>query len=119
MQIQIKRIYEAPSASDGTRVLVDRLWPRGVKMDPARLDAWLKEIAPSDELRHEFHHDPERWTEFRARYWRELDEKRDLVQSLLEQAGNGTLTLVYAARDTIHNNAAALKAYLEKEGRQA
>jgi len=110
--IRTRRVYEAPADDDGFRVLVDRLWPRGVSREDAALDRWMKEIAPSDELRTWFGHDPERWDGFRARYARELDEKAEEVDFLREKAGEGTLTLVYAARDTEHNNAVALAAYL-------
>jgi len=110
--IRTRRVYEAPADDDGFRVLVDRLWPRGVSREDAALDRWMKEIAPSDELRAWFGHDPERWDEFRERYARELDEKAEEVDFLREKAGEGTLTLVYAARDTEHNNAVALAACL-------
>jgi len=117
--IRTKRVYEEASAGDGARVLVDRLWPRGVSKEAAALDNWAKEVAPSDELRAWFDHDPERWAEFRRRYAAELDGKRETVRrEALDVAdedplADGTLTLVYAARDTEHNNAVALKRYLE------
>lgn len=110
--IRTRRVYEAPADDDGFRVLVDRLWPRGVSREDAALDRWMKEIAPSDELRAWFDHDPERWDEFRARYARELAEKAEEIGFLREKAGEGPLTLVYAAKDTEHNNAVALAAYL-------
>jgi uncharacterized protein YeaO (DUF488 family) len=111
--IQIKRAYEHPGAADGYRVLVDRLWPRGVTKEAAGLDEWAKEIAPSDGLRKEFHGHPERWQEFRERYWEELDGQGELVAGLRKRAVGGTLTLVYAARDVERNNAVALREYLE------
>jgi len=113
MSIAIKRIYEDAAKSDGQRVLVDRLWPRGVSKDKAALDDWAKDVAPSDDLRKWFGHDPEKWKEFRKRFKSELDDNEDAWKPLLERARNGDLTLVYAARDEEHNNAVALKAYLE------
>jgi uncharacterized protein YeaO (DUF488 family) len=112
--IQVKRAYEKPEESDGYRVLVDRLWPRGVKKEAARLDEWAREVAPSDGLRKEFHGHPERWEEFRERYGTELDGKGELVAGLRERAAGGTLTLVYAARNEERNNAVALREYLER-----
>lgn len=114
MDIRVKRAYEKPAKSDGVRVLVDRLWPRGIRKDEAGLDAWMKEIAPSNELRKWFNHDPGRWEEFEARYHRELEEHADLVGRLAALARKGRLTLVYGARDEERNNAAALKTYLEE-----
>ncbi len=113
MEIRLKRAYDAPETSDGPRFLVDRLWPRGAKKDALKLDGWLKELSPSDELRHWFGHDPAKWQEFQSRYERELDEKPETWQPLLEAARRAKITLVYSARDTQHNNAVALKAYLE------
>lgn len=112
MSIRIKRVYEDPSPDDGTRVLVDRLWPRGVSKEEAQLDDWLKDVAPSDELREWFDHDPDCWVEFRERYHNELDDRPDAVQQLLDYARSGTLTLVYATTDEEHNNAVALADYL-------
>lgn len=113
--IRIKRIYEAPSQSDGRRVLVDRLWPRGVSKEEARLDEWLKEVAPSSELRRWFDHDPEKFEEFRKRYETELAEKEEAVE-LLESAAeeDGTLTLLYAAKDGTHNHAVVLRDFLRR-----
>lgn len=112
MHIQTKRIYEDPSPDDGMRILVDRLWPRGVSKDDAQLDAWLKEIAPSEDLRRWFDHDIERWEQFRKRYRSELDRKNESIQNLFEVADSGTLTLLYGAKDQNHNNAVVLKEYL-------
>jgi uncharacterized protein YeaO (DUF488 family) len=112
--IRLKRAYEKPDGPDGYRVLVDRLWPRGVTKEAAALVEWAKEVAPSDGLRQEFHGHPERWEEFRERYWAELDGKEELVARLRERAAGGTLTLVYAARDEERNNALALREYLER-----
>lgn len=112
--IHVKRAYDNPEPSDGMRVLIDRLWPRGVKKADAKIDLWLKEIAPSSELRKWFDHDPAKWTEFKKRYFKELDARRDVLHDLLEQAKGKTLTLVFAAHDVEHNNAVALKQYLAR-----
>lgn len=112
MEVQLKRAYEAPSPDDGFRVLVDRLWPRGVSKARAHLDLWLKDIAPSTELREWFGHDPAKWDEFRARYHRELDQNHEVVGQLMEQAQRGPLTLVYSAKDREHNDAVVLREYL-------
>ncbi|WP_298438815.1 DUF488 family protein [Geobacter sp.] len=111
--VGIKRIYDPPAPEDGTRVLVDRLWPRGIAKDEARIDEWLKEIAPSDELRKWFGHDPARWEEFRERYRRELEAKGEPLERLRALAGKGTVTLLFAARDEEHNNAVVLKEILD------
>ena len=110
--IRIKRVYDEASPADGVRVLVDRLWPRGVSKQAARIDAWLKEIAPSDALRRELHRDSERWDEFVRRYHAELKSQPHRIAELLALARGGTLTLVYAAKDTKHNNAEALRRFL-------
>lgn len=116
MSIAIKRIYEDPAASDGKRVLVDRLWPRGVSKDKAALDEWCKDVAPSDDLRKWFGHDPDKWSEFRKRFRAELDANEDGWKPLLDMARkNKKLTLLFGARDEAHNNAVVLKAYLEKQ----
>lgn len=119
MQIWLKRAYEEPSPQDGQRVLVDRFWPRGVGKEEARLDAWLRDVAPSDELRTWFGHDPDRWEEFKERYFAELDERPEAVRELAERAEAGRLTLVYGARDEKRNNAVALREYLESRSRDA
>lgn len=108
-EVRIKRAYEAPARSDGTRVLVDRLWPRGVKKADADIAQWMKEIAPSNELRKWFGHEPERWEEFRRRYRTELAGKRELLAQLRELARRGPLTLVYSAHDQEHNQAVVLR----------
>jgi uncharacterized protein YeaO (DUF488 family) len=113
MQIFLKRTYEDPGDDDGFRVLVDRVWPRGIKKGDLRLDDWLKEIAPSTELRKWFGHDPAKWDEFKHRYFLELAEHKELLADLVSKAKVGRLTLVYSAKDERHNNAVALKAYLE------
>jgi len=112
MPVRTKRIYEEPVPEDGTRVLVDRLWPRGVSKADARLDAWMKEVAPSEGLRTWFDHDPDRWSGFRRGYRAELDDRPGRVATLLEYARNGTLTLLYGAADEEHNNAVVLRGYL-------
>ncbi|HEY6514584.1 MAG TPA: DUF488 domain-containing protein [Steroidobacteraceae bacterium] len=111
-EVTIKRAYEPASARDGTRILVDRLWPRGVKKADAGISQWMKEIAPSNELRKWFGHDPARWQEFRRRYRVELKDKRELVGQLRDVAREGRLTLVYSAHDEAHNQAVVLRELL-------
>ena len=108
-RVRIKRAYEAPSADDGTRVLVDRLWPRGVRKADAAIDHWAKELAPSTELRKWFGHDPARWAEFRQRYAAELREQGEALERLRALAEKGPVTLVYAAHDEKHNDAVVLR----------
>ncbi len=110
--VKLKRAYDPPAPDDGCRVLVDRLWPRGVSKQEAAIDHWLKEVAPSDELRRWFGHDPDKWEEFRRRYRQELKEKEGAITFLRKKREQGNLTLIYAAKDTQHNNAVALKEYL-------
>jgi uncharacterized protein YeaO (DUF488 family) len=112
--INIKRVYTPADAGDGQRFLVDRLWPRGVKKDELIIVAWIKEVAPSNELRHWYGHDPEKWCEFNKRYFTELDGKPETWQPLLEAARNGDITLLYSTREVERNNAVTLRAYLEK-----
>jgi len=112
MDIRLKRAYERPEASDGIRVLVDKIWPRGVRKEDAELDEWLKEIAPSSGLRKWFNHDPARWEDFGEQYSRELDSRGELVQKLVALAAKDRLTLVFGARDREHNNAVVLRRYL-------
>ncbi len=109
LEVRLKRAYEAPSAEDGTRVLVDRLWPRGLRKSSAAIDRWLKDVAPSTELRRWFGHDPSRWSEFRRRYRTELSHKPELLNELRTVAQRGPLTLIYAARDELHNEAVVLR----------
>ncbi len=116
--IQLKRAYEKASESDGTRFLVERLWPRGVKKQDLQLDGWLKDVAPSSDLRRWFGHDPEKWSEFRRRYVRELERNEDAWRPLLASARRGHITLVYSAHDTEHNNAIVLKDFLETKLRR-
>jgi uncharacterized protein YeaO (DUF488 family) len=117
-QIRLRRAYDAPSRSDGYRVLVDRVWPRGVSRAELRLDDWLKEVAPSTELRKWFDHDPARWTAFKDRYFLELDQQPEVLERLQAKCREGTVTLVFGAKDTRHNNAVALKEYLEQRARK-
>ena len=114
---KLKRIYEAPSPDDGARVLVDRLWPRGVSKARASLDLWLRDIGPSTDLRKWFDHDPAKWSEFEARYFKELEQRTELIADLRRRGRDGTVTLLYAARDNEHNEAVALKAFLDKGSR--
>lgn len=110
--ILLKRVYEKPSKEDGTRILVDRLWPRGISKEKARIDSWVREIGPSDDLRKWFNHEDDKWEEFKKRYFRELASKNDLVEGI--KKNKGTVTLVFSARNVEHNNAVALREYLEK-----
>lgn len=116
MAVQTKRAYEAATQSDGYRVLVDRLWPRGVTREEARLDEWARELAPSPELRKWFGHDPGRFEEFRRRYGEELAEHEEKLRELRRRARKGSLTLVYGARDTEHNGAVVLARLLRGGG---
>jgi uncharacterized protein YeaO (DUF488 family) len=113
--IKIKRIYDAPtpSAGDGKRVLVDRLWPRGLRKEGLVVDEWMKEIAPSSGLRKWFGHDPAKWEEFKKRYMKELEEKKGLVEGLRKDARLGTVMILYSAKEAEHNNAVALKDLLQ------
>lgn len=113
-QINIKRIYDAASDNDGTRILVDRLWPRGLTKEKAKVDFWLRDIAPSTELRRKFRHDPEQWSEFKKRYFAELDANKTAVQTIREKASADKVTLLFAAKNTELNNAVALKEYLTR-----
>jgi uncharacterized protein YeaO (DUF488 family) len=111
--IQLKRVYEEPEAHDGVRFLIERLWPRGIRNADLVMNGWEKEAGPSDELRKWFSHDPEKWTEFQHRYFAELDTRPEAWTRILEAAQRGTVTLLYSSHDTEHNNAVALKRYLE------
>lgn len=111
--IRVRRVYEPPTPDDGARFLVDRLWPRGVKKEALRLDGWLKDAAPSDALRRWFGHDPVRWDEFQRRYRDELNSRPEAWRFIVEAARRGDVTLLFGARDTGHNNAVALKVYLD------
>lgn len=114
MSIKIKRIYAAaPARGDGKRILVDRVWPRGVSRDAAKLDAWLKDIAPTADLRKWFGHDPDKWNEFYDRYWEELDAHEDDLDRLRKWASAGAVTLLYGAKDERHNQAVVLRDRLQ------
>ena len=112
MEIRLKRTTEAAESSDGARFLVDRLWPRGTRKESLRLDAWLKDVAPSTELRKWFSHDPAKWEEFQRRYFAELDASTEALEPLLAAVRKGTVTLLYSSRNTQHNQAVVLRAYL-------
>lgn len=115
MAIYTKRIYENPANEDGYRVLVDQLWPRGLRKEDARIDRWVKEIAPTTELRKWYNHDPEKWTEFRRRYFEELDRRPETVSELVEIAKKRKITFLFSSKETKLNNATALKEYIENK----
>lgn len=112
--IKLKRAYEPPSNNDGERILVERLWPRGLTKSRAKIDLWMKDIAPSPELRAWYAHDEKKWTEFRKRYLKELAKRADFLKLLKQMSRAKTITFIYAARDEEHNSAALLKAYLSR-----
>jgi uncharacterized protein YeaO (DUF488 family) len=114
MKIKIKRVYEQSDKGDGVRILVDRLWPRGLTKEKASVDLWMKEIAPSTELRKWFGHDPDKWKSFRTRYETEIRHRDDLAKVLKQKAMEGTITILYGARDQKHNEALVLKQFLER-----
>ncbi|MGA8041902.1 MAG: DUF488 domain-containing protein [Terracidiphilus sp.] len=113
--IQLKRAYDPPGAADGKRILVERLWPRGMRKEALQLDGWVKDVAPSTELRQWFHADSARWPEFRHRYLAELTLNGEACAGLLDAARSGTVTLLYAAHDTEHNSAVVLREFLERK----
>lgn len=112
--IRLKRVYDPPARGDGARFLVERLWPRGMKKDSLAMDGWLKNVAPSGELRKWFRHDPDRWNEFRSRYFAELKDEQDAWRPIAEAAQKGTVTLLFSSHDAEHNNAVALKEFVER-----
>jgi uncharacterized protein YeaO (DUF488 family) len=114
MKLQLKRVYEPPAKEDGLRILVDRLWPRGLTKEKAKVDHWLKEIAPSTELRKWFNHDPAKWNEFKKRYREELKHNKEQVAILKAYLQQGMVTLVYGAKDEEHNDAIVLKEWLSR-----
>lgn len=116
--ITTKRIYDKPRKDDGFRILVDRLWPRGLSKDEVKVDAWLKDIAPSNELRKWFTHQPEKWDEFRKRYFEELQEKKELVDFIIQKAKKEKVTLLYAAKDEKFNNAVSLKEHIKAKNKR-
>ncbi|MDH3585006.1 MAG: DUF488 domain-containing protein [Phycisphaerae bacterium] len=113
MKVLTKRIYEDPDPADHRRILVDRLWPRGIGKADAKIDFWAKSVSPSDELRRWYGHEPAKWDEFRRRYFQELDSNPDGIAELQSHLGSGTVTFLYASKETRLNNASALRAYLE------
>lgn len=117
--LRLKRAYEPPTRSDGRRLLVDRLWPRGLSKERAAIDQWMKEVAPSAELRRWFGHDPERWPEFQRRYRQELRARDDLVRGIAALASRGPVTLVFGARDEVHNDAVVLAAVVRARMKRA
>jgi uncharacterized protein YeaO (DUF488 family) len=116
--LKLKRAYEPGTPADGMRILVERLWPRGLSKEALRVDAWLKDAGPSTELRQWFSHDPDKWPGFRTRYFRELDSRPEAWRPIVTAARRGTVTLVYSSRDAEHNNAVALKDYLQPKIRR-
>jgi uncharacterized protein YeaO (DUF488 family) len=118
MKINIKRAYDPPSKGDGVRILVDRLWPRGIAKEKLKLDLWLKDIAPSDTLRQWFSHDRDRWDEFKAHYFEELDANREVVERIIREAGKRPVTLLFSSKELEFNNAVALKEYLERKAKE-
>lgn len=115
-EIGLKRVYEPPLPSDGCRILVERLWPRGVSRKDAKIDLWAKEAAPSTQLRRWFNHEPEKWAEFRRRYFRELRTRNEPLDLILERAREGRVTFVFSSREIRFNNAVALMEYLKGSG---
>ncbi len=113
MPILLKRAYEKPTPEDGKRILVERLWPRGLKKEDAKIDEWIKEVAPSTELRKWYSHDPAKWPDFKKRYWKELDAKKVLVERLAKENKERKLTFVFGSKEEKLNNATALKEYIE------
>ncbi|MGC8707686.1 MAG: DUF488 domain-containing protein [Athalassotoga sp.] len=112
--IKLKRVYDEPEMDDGKRFLVERLWPRGIKRESIKIDGWLKEIAPSTELRRWFNHEPQKWEEFKRRYTAEIEEKKTYLYPILEAINDGNVTLLYSARDREHNGAVVLAEYIHK-----
>ena len=115
MSLRLKRIYAPPAAADGARILVDRLWPRGITKEQANLTLWLKDVAPSHELRRWFAHDPDKWAVFKQRYFAELTTQAHHIAALRERAKQQAITLLFAAKDEVHNHAAALREYLQSK----
>ena len=116
--IKLKRVYDPVTDDDGTRFLVEQLWPRGIKKSDLQMQAWLKDVAPSSSLRQWFSHDPKKWNDFRERYFRELRSNVRALEPLMAAAKQGTVTLLYSSRDSEHNNAVALRDYIEGQSRK-
>jgi uncharacterized protein YeaO (DUF488 family) len=112
--IKIKRVYDPPEPEDGKRILIDRLWPRGLKKENLKMDEWLKEIAPSDKLRKWFSHDPKKYEEFKKRYAKELEDKSEILERIRREAKKGRVTILFSAKDTEHNNATVMKELLKE-----
>ena len=119
IMVKIKRVYDPPFPDDGKRILIDRLWPRGLKKENAHINEWIKELAPSTELRKWFNHDPEKWGEFRKRFFSELQGKQDAVDVIVNAARKGPVTLLFGSKEERYNNATALKEYIEARMRAA
>lgn len=117
-KITVKRVYDSAHKDDGVRILVDRFWPRGLTRARAQVDLWIRDIAPSNELRQRFCHDPDKWDEFMRRYFAELRANESVVRTIRDKAGRGPVTLLFAAKDLQHNNAEALKEYLTKSAKR-
>ena len=117
MPIKLKRVYEEPSADDGVRILVERLWPRGLSKEKASVDLWAKDAAPSTELRKWFNHDPSKWEEFKTRYFAELDRNPDALEDIREMLDKGTITFVFASKEETYNNSAALREYIQSRAK--
>jgi len=115
MPILLKRVYEKSAAGDGKRILVERLWPRGLKREEAKIDEWLKDIGPSAELRKWYSHDPTKWAEFKKRYWSELENKKDIIAKLAKDSQEGKVTFLFGSREQKFKSAAALKEYIETQ----
>jgi uncharacterized protein YeaO (DUF488 family) len=115
--IKIKRIYDPPAAGDGFRILVDRLWPRGLTKEKAKVDLWMRDIAPSNELRKWYGHDPDKWTEFKKKYFKEIEEKKEEFGLLRKKAREGMITFLFSSKEEKLNNAAALKEFVERKSR--
>lgn len=116
--IKIKRVYDKIDESEGSRILIDRLWPRGLSKEKVKIDLWLNDIAPSHELRKWFSHDPKKWNEFKKKYFKELDHKKELVDQIAKKTKEGNVTLLYSAKEEKFNNAVALKEYIETKAKE-
>ncbi len=117
MTISLKRVYTKPSTEDGKRILVERLWPRGLKKEDAKIDEWPKDVAPSTQLRKWYNHDPTKWTEFKKRYWKELEDKKETLSKLTKEAKQSKVTFVFSSKEEKLNNANALKEYIEAKSK--
>jgi len=115
MPISLKRVYEKPSPEDGKRILVERLWPRGLKKEEAHVDEWLRDLAPSNELRKWYGHNPAKWSQFKEKYWKELAKKQDVASKLARECREKKVTFVFAAKEQQYNNAVALKEFIERQ----